>query len=46
LHAWLDIGFCRQTAAVAAAAGKWKKSLDIQDDLSMAERLEKGEKEP
>ncbi len=52
LHAWLDIGFSRQTAAVAAAAaaaGKWRKSLDIQDDLSMADegpRLEKREREP
>jgi hypothetical protein len=49
LHAWLDIGFSRQTAAVAAAGGKWRKSLDIQDDLSMADegpRLEKREREP
>ncbi len=43
LHAWLDIGFSGKTAA---AAGKWKKSPDIQDDLSMAERLEKREREP
>jgi hypothetical protein len=51
LHAWLDIGFSRKTAAVAAAAaaGKWRKSLDIQDDLSMADegpRLEKRGREP
>jgi hypothetical protein len=50
LHAWMDIGFSRQTAAVAAApGGKWRKSLDIQDDLSMADegpRLEKREREP
>jgi hypothetical protein len=50
LHAWLDIEFSRQTAVVAAAAaGKWRKSLDIQDDLSIADegpRLEKREREP